>query len=237
MATASPRSMSRTSRPQASAATKMAGPMSVQGTVDWTRLFKEIAAHTPAKLMVMEHDNPSDAKRFASRSIDWVRGADGVRGMNKFLAFGIIGCGNISAAYLKLAPLFKGIEMRACADINPAAAKARADEFGVRAKPSRDCSRRPTSTIDRQFDGAGGALPGLRPGAGTRASMIYSEKPFVAHRRRRPRPRQKGRRARDLRVRFRPRSTFLGGAHQLARQPWRQKQGRRAALRRNLPMC
>ncbi len=46
-----------------------------QGTVDWTRLFKDIAAHTPAKLMVMEHDNPSDAKRFASRSIDWVRGA------------------------------------------------------------------------------------------------------------------------------------------------------------------
>lgn len=45
------------------------------GTVDWTRLFKEIAAHTPAKLMVMEHDNPSDARRFASRSIDWARGA------------------------------------------------------------------------------------------------------------------------------------------------------------------
>ena len=46
-----------------------------QGTVDWSRLVKDIAARTPARLMVMEHDNPSDAKRFASRSIDWMRGA------------------------------------------------------------------------------------------------------------------------------------------------------------------
>ena len=45
------------------------------GTLDWTRLLSEIAARTPAKLMVMEHDNPSDAKRFASRSLDWARGA------------------------------------------------------------------------------------------------------------------------------------------------------------------
>lgn len=45
------------------------------GTVDWTRLFREIAAQTPARLLVMEHDNPLDAKRFASRSIDWARGA------------------------------------------------------------------------------------------------------------------------------------------------------------------
>ncbi|MBC7280994.1 sugar phosphate isomerase/epimerase [Hoeflea sp.] len=45
------------------------------GTVDWTRLFRDIAAATPAKLLVMEHDNPSDVGRFASRSLDWARGA------------------------------------------------------------------------------------------------------------------------------------------------------------------
>jgi predicted dehydrogenase len=50
------------------------------------------------------------------------------------LGVGIIGCGNISAAYLRLAPLFRGIEMRACADIDMAVATARAGEFGVRAE-------------------------------------------------------------------------------------------------------
>ena len=50
------------------------------------------------------------------------------------LGVGIIGCGNISTAYLRLAPLFKGLEMRAVADLNPDAARARATEFGVRAE-------------------------------------------------------------------------------------------------------
>ena len=54
--------------------------------------------------------------------------------MAKKLGAGVIGCGNISAAYFRLAPLFKGIEMRACADISMDAAKARAKEFGLRAE-------------------------------------------------------------------------------------------------------
>ena len=37
------------------------------------------------------------------------------------LGIGIIGCGNISAAYLRLAPLFKGLEVRAVADPSGAA--------------------------------------------------------------------------------------------------------------------
>ena len=52
--------------------------------------------------------------------------------MTRALGIGIIGCGNISATYFKLAPLFRGLEVRACADVNPAAAKARAREFGVK---------------------------------------------------------------------------------------------------------
>ena len=43
------------------------------------------------------------------------------------LGVGIIGCGNISSAYLRLAPMFKGLEMRAVADLNVDAAKARAE--------------------------------------------------------------------------------------------------------------
>ncbi len=49
------------------------------------------------------------------------------------LRVGIVGCGNISGAYLRLAPLFRDIEIRAVADLDPAAAEARAAEHGVRA--------------------------------------------------------------------------------------------------------
>lgn len=49
------------------------------------------------------------------------------------LRIGIVGCGNISTAYLRNAPLFRGVEMVACADINPDAAARRAGEFGLRA--------------------------------------------------------------------------------------------------------
>ena len=48
-------------------------------------------------------------------------------------AIGIIGCGNISEAYLRLAPNFRGLKIVACADIVPAVAKARAKQYGVRA--------------------------------------------------------------------------------------------------------
>ena len=44
---------------------------------------------------------------------------------------GIIGCGNISAAYLQTAQLFRILEAAACADIDPDRAVARAKEFGV----------------------------------------------------------------------------------------------------------
>ena len=54
--------------------------------------------------------------------------------MSKLLGVGVIGCGNISAAYFGLAPLFKGFEIRACADVNMKAAKARAKEFGIKAQ-------------------------------------------------------------------------------------------------------
>lgn len=51
----------------------------------------------------------------------------------KKLGVGIIGCGNISAAYLRLAPNFRALEVRKVADMNMAAARARAEEFSVAA--------------------------------------------------------------------------------------------------------
>ncbi len=47
------------------------------------------------------------------------------------LTIGIIGCGNICGAYLKAAPGFEALRIKAIADINPAAAEARGNEFGV----------------------------------------------------------------------------------------------------------
>ena len=53
--------------------------------------------------------------------------------MSTIHKIGIIGAGNISEAYLQLAPLFPLAKIVAVADIAPAAAKARADQFGVAA--------------------------------------------------------------------------------------------------------
>jgi sugar phosphate isomerase/epimerase len=40
------------------------------GTVDWPGLMGALRGKTPAKIFVMEHDNPADLERFARRSID-----------------------------------------------------------------------------------------------------------------------------------------------------------------------
>ena len=53
--------------------------------------------------------------------------------MARRAAIGIIGCGNISEAYLRLAPGFSNVKIVAVADIVPAVAKARAGQFSVRA--------------------------------------------------------------------------------------------------------
>jgi predicted dehydrogenase len=49
----------------------------------------------------------------------------------KRVGVGVIGCGNISAAYLKAAKYFPLLDIRALADINPASAEARGAEFGI----------------------------------------------------------------------------------------------------------
>lgn len=46
---------------------------------------------------------------------------------------GIIGCGNISPSYFKALKKLNDIDLVACADLNMAAAEARATEYGVRA--------------------------------------------------------------------------------------------------------
>lgn len=46
---------------------------------------------------------------------------------------GIIGCGNISGIYLKSPQVFPILNIKACADIDPGRAQAKADEYGIQA--------------------------------------------------------------------------------------------------------
>ena len=134
--------------------------------------------------------------------------------MAKVLGVGIIGCGNISTSYLGLAPMFKGIEVRACADINPDAAKARAAEYGIRAQSVEDLLA--ADDIDMVVNLT---VPAVHYAVSAQVldagKHVYSEKPFVLSveegRDLAERAAKKG-----LRVGSAP-DTFLGGAHQLAR--------------------
>ena len=135
--------------------------------------------------------------------------------MARKLGVGIVGCGNISAAYFSLAPLFKGIKVMACADINPAAAKARAKEFGVRAEATvEDLMKAKDVDIVVNL-----TVPAVHYAISRQAldagKHVYSEKPFVLDVKEgldlKKRADKQG-----LRVGSAP-DTFLGGAHQQAR--------------------
>lgn len=134
--------------------------------------------------------------------------------MQNPLGVGVIGCGNISAAYFRLSKLFRGFEIRACADIDTAAADRRAAEFGVRAVPVSDLLKAKDIDIVVNL-----TLPSSHYEV-SRAILeagkhVYSEKPFVLSV-------EAGldlcelAAKRDLRIGSAP-DTFLGGAHQLAR--------------------
>ena len=134
--------------------------------------------------------------------------------MARKLGVGVIGCGNISAAYFRLSPLFRGFEMRACADIDMTAARRRAREFSLRAET---------------VDGLLGAkdidiivnltIPAVHYEVSRKVldagKHVYSEKPFVLSVKDglelKKRAGKKG-----LRIGSAP-DTFLGGAHQLVR--------------------
>jgi predicted dehydrogenase len=134
--------------------------------------------------------------------------------MGRTLALGIVGCGNISTTYFSLGPLFRGIEITACADIVPAAAEARAKEYGVRA-----------DTVEGLLDAddvdivVNLTIPAAHHAVSRRAldagKHVYSEKPFVLAVKDgldlEERADKKG-----LRIGSAP-DTFLGGAHQLGR--------------------
>ena len=130
------------------------------------------------------------------------------------LGIGIIGCGNISTSYLRLAPLFKGLEVRAVADMNMDVAKARADEFSTRAQSVEDllANKDIDVVINLTIPDAHFAVTKSILTAGKHA---YSEKPLVLTLAQGVELRDLAK-SKGLSVGCAP-DTFLGGAHQQAR--------------------
>jgi predicted dehydrogenase len=134
--------------------------------------------------------------------------------MDQRVGIGIIGCGNISPAYLKAAKNFPILDIRALADANPAAAEARAAEFGLRATGVDDLLSDPSIEIVVNL-----TVPKVHVEVGLRAiaagKHVHSEKPLGV-------TLAEGQallaaaEARGVRVGCAP-DTFLGGAHQTSR--------------------
>jgi predicted dehydrogenase len=134
--------------------------------------------------------------------------------MAKKLGVGVIGCGNISAAYFRLAPLFRGMSMRACADIDMKAAELRSNEFGLRAQAVDELLAADDIDIVVNL-----TIPAAHYEVSKRildaGKHVYSEKPFVLSLKE-GLDLKKRAAAKGLRIGSAP-DTFLGGAHQLAR--------------------
>jgi predicted dehydrogenase len=130
------------------------------------------------------------------------------------LGIGIIGCGNISTSYLRLAPLFKGLEVRSVADVNMDTAKARAVEFDTTAQSVDDllANGEVDVVINLTVPDAHYAVSKRILDAGKHA---YSEKPLVLTLEEGVTLRDLAK-AKGLAVGCAP-DTFLGGAHQQAR--------------------
>jgi predicted dehydrogenase len=128
---------------------------------------------------------------------------------------GLIGCGNISAAYLRAASNFPELRITCCADLDESRASGRADEFGLRAIGIDALLDDPAIEIALNLTVPQAHVPvGLA--ALAHGKHVHGEKPLATST-------AEGRkllaaaRAAGLRVGSAP-DTFLGGAHQTARR-------------------
>ena len=131
------------------------------------------------------------------------------------LRIGVVGCGNISTTYFRLSPLFKGIEITACADLNPDAAEKAASTYGVKAMEPAKLIKSKTIDIvlnltvpDQHF---AISLAAVKAG-----KHVYSEKPLTLSLKDGLKLRDTAA-AKGVKVCCAP-DTFLGGAHQRARK-------------------
>jgi predicted dehydrogenase len=128
---------------------------------------------------------------------------------------GVIGCGVISAAYLKAARLFPQIEIRALADLDLERAKARSAEFGPPARTVPKLLADPAIDIVLNLTTPAAHVP-VAIQAVAAGKHVYGEKPLAVSTGEARRLLAAAERA-GLRVGCAP-DTFLGGGHQTARR-------------------
>ncbi|AML51393.1 Gfo/Idh/MocA family protein [Falsihalocynthiibacter arcticus] len=135
--------------------------------------------------------------------------------MKNTIKVGVIGCGNISDAYLKAAPQFPVLSIVACADINMDAASAKAETYGIQSLTVDDMLADPEIELILNLTTPQHHVPvGLKIlEAGKHA---YSEKPLALNVAEATELASLAKR-KNLRVGCAP-DTFLGGSHQTARK-------------------
>lgn len=131
------------------------------------------------------------------------------------VGIGFIGCGNISAAYLKAAAGFPILDIRGVADLNADAARARAAEFGLKAQSIDAMLADPSIEIIVNL-----TIPKAHVEVGLKAvaagKHVHSEKPLGISTIE-ARKLVEAAKARGVRLGSAP-DTFLGGAHQTSRK-------------------
>ena len=135
--------------------------------------------------------------------------------MAKELGVGILGCGNISTTYFKLSPLFKGLKVLACADINMDAARPRAEEYQVKAQTVDELLANDELDVIVNLTIPDAHFP-ISKRILEAGKHVYSEKPLVLTLEQGEELRRIAK-EKGLAVGCAP-DTFLGGAHQLARK-------------------
>lgn len=128
---------------------------------------------------------------------------------------GLIGCGNISAAYLNGAAMFPEMTIRACADVDESRATARAAEFGIAAASVEALLSDPEIDVILNL-----TTPQVHVAVGLDAighgKHVYAEKPLATGTADGRRLIEAATAAKRL-VGSAP-DTFLGGSHQTARR-------------------
>ena len=134
------------------------------------------------------------------------------------VGIGIIGCGNISEAYLKAAKALSDPRHPGVADVNAGSRRgARRSNSASRRGASTICSPIPTIEIIVNLTIPDGACRGRACRALEAGKHVHSEKPLGVAVAEAQAARRRRRRRRGLRVGCAP-DTFLGGAHQTCRK-------------------